>query len=40
MNDEAKIRVMIVDDHAVVRSGLGAFLSVIPDLGLWAKPKR
>ena len=34
MNDETKIRVMIVDDHAVVRSGLGAFLSVIPDLEL------
>jgi two-component system, NarL family, response regulator LiaR len=34
MNDEKKIRVMIVDDHAVVRSGLGAFLSVIPDLEL------
>lgn len=34
MNDEIKIRVMIVDDHAVVRSGLGAFLSVIPDLEL------
>jgi NarL family two-component system response regulator LiaR len=29
-----KIRVMLVDDHAVVRSGLGAFLSVIPDLQL------
>jgi len=28
------IRVMLVDDHAVVRSGLGAFLSVIPDLEL------
>ena len=27
-----KIRVMIVDDHAVVRSGLSTFLSVIPDL--------
>ena len=25
---------MIVDDHAVVRSGLGTFLSVIPDLEL------
>jgi two-component system, NarL family, response regulator LiaR len=34
MNDETRIRVMIVDDHAVVRSGLGAFLSVIPDLEL------
>ena len=34
MNDETKVRVMIVDDHAVVRSGLGAFLSVIPDLEL------
>jgi NarL family two-component system response regulator LiaR len=30
----AKIRVMIVDDHNVVRSGLGAFLSVMPDLEL------
>jgi NarL family two-component system response regulator LiaR len=27
-----KIRVMIVDDHAVVRSGLGAFLTAMPDL--------
>jgi NarL family two-component system response regulator LiaR len=34
MNDDTKIRVMIVDDHAVVRSGLGAFLSVISDLEL------
>lgn len=32
MSDQPKIRVMIVDDHAVVRSGLGAFLSVTPDL--------
>lgn len=32
MND--KIRVMIVDDHAVVRSGLSAFLSVNHDLEL------
>src|SRR5512135_1719270 len=28
------IRVMVVDDHAVVRSGLKTFLSVIPDLQL------
>ena len=27
-----KIRVLIVDDHAVVRSGLSAFLAVMPDL--------
>lgn len=27
-----KIRIMIVDDHAVVRSGLSAFLMVMPDL--------
>jgi NarL family two-component system response regulator LiaR len=29
---DTNIRVMIVDDHAVVRSGLGAFLASIPDL--------
>ncbi len=29
-----RIRVMVVDDHAVVRSGLGTFLSVISDLEL------
>lgn len=29
-----RIRVMVVDDHAVVRSGLKTFLSVIPDLEL------
>ena len=28
------IRIMLVDDHAVVRSGLSAFLSVNPDLEL------
>ena len=33
MADE-KIRIMLVDDHAVVRSGLGAFLTVNPDLEL------
>lgn len=32
MSDEQPIRVMIVDDHAVVRSGLGAFLTVFDDL--------
>jgi two-component system, NarL family, response regulator LiaR len=32
MNDENPIRVMIVDDHAVVRSGLAAFLMVFDDL--------
>ncbi len=34
MTDKAKIRIMIVDDHAVVRSGLGAFISAAPDLAL------
>ncbi len=29
-----KIRIMLVDDHAVVRSGLGAFLSVNPEFEL------
>jgi len=32
--DNNPIRVMIVDDHAVVRSGLGAFFTVFPDLEL------
>jgi NarL family two-component system response regulator LiaR len=31
---ESKVRIMLVDDHAVVRSGLSAFLSVNPDLEL------
>jgi NarL family two-component system response regulator LiaR len=31
---DSKIRIMLVDDHSVVRSGLSAFLSVNPDLEL------
>jgi NarL family two-component system response regulator LiaR len=31
---ETSIRVMIVDDHAVVRSGLAAFFAAFPDLEL------
>jgi len=34
MNESDSIRVMLVDDHAVVRSGLGAFLLVFDDLEL------
>ena len=34
MGKEETIRVMIVDDHAVVRSGLAAFLTVFDDLQL------
>ncbi len=34
MKSEKKIRVMIVDDHSVVRSGLGAFFMAIDDLEL------
>ncbi len=34
MIDEPRIRIMLVDDHAVVRSGLSAFLSVMPELEL------
>jgi len=33
MTDD-RIRVLIVDDHAVVRSGLSAFLAIYPDLEL------
>ena len=31
---EGRIRVLIADDHAMVRSGLGAFLQIAPDLEL------
>jgi NarL family two-component system response regulator LiaR len=34
MNDSPRIRVMIVDDHDMVRRGLGAFLRAYPDLQL------
>jgi two-component system, NarL family, response regulator LiaR len=34
MPESKRIRVMLVDDHAVVRSGLSAFLMVYPDLEL------
>ena len=34
MTGTDRIRVMIVDDHAVVRSGLSAFFTVFPDLEL------
>ncbi len=37
MEESKSIRVMIVDDHAVVRSGLGKFLAVYPDLELVAE---
>jgi NarL family two-component system response regulator LiaR len=34
MNEETRIRVLLVDDHAVVRSGLSAFLMAFDDLEL------
>lgn len=37
MIDQKPINVMIVDDHAVVRSGLGAFLTAFDDLELVAE---
>ncbi len=37
MSDQKPIRVMIVDDHAVVRSGLAAFLLAFDDLELVAE---
>jgi two-component system, NarL family, response regulator LiaR len=40
MRDEVKIRVMIVDDHALVRSGLEAFLLVHKDLTLVAQARN
>jgi NarL family two-component system response regulator LiaR len=40
MNNEPSIRVMIVDDHALVRSGLEAFLLVHTDLELVAQARN
>jgi NarL family two-component system response regulator LiaR len=40
MTDEPRIKVMLVDDHAVVRSGLSAFLSVVPDLELIGEAEK
>lgn len=40
MSDTPIIRVMIVDDHALVRSGLEAFLMVQPDLKLVGQAKN
>ncbi len=37
---DRKLRIMLVDDHAVVRSGLSAFLSVHPDLELVAEAEN
>lgn len=37
MAESAQIRVMLVDDHAVVRSGLGAFMMAFDDLELVAE---
>ena len=37
MKETEQIRVMIVDDHTVVRSGLATFLSVMPDLNMVAE---
>src|SRR5262245_19655898 len=34
MSEPNRVRVLIVDDHAVVRSGLGAFLAAFDDLEL------
>ncbi len=34
MTNPSKIRVMVIDDHPVIRSGLTAFLRVVPDMEL------
>lgn len=40
MTEEKNIRVMIVDDHSVVRSGLSKFLMVCPNLELVAEAEN
>src|SRR5919206_643856 len=40
ITDAARTRVMIVDDHAMVRSGLAAFLSVADDFELVAEAEN
>jgi two-component system, NarL family, response regulator LiaR len=40
MDNKGKIRVMIVDDHGVVRRGLGAFLTVYDDLVMCAEAEN
>ena len=40
MNASAPIRVMIVDDHTMVRTGLAAFIEVKPDLELVGEAKN
>ncbi|MEO8396584.1 MAG: response regulator transcription factor, partial [Chloroflexota bacterium] len=37
MNEQDRIRVMVVDDHTVVRSGLAAFLLTYDELELVAE---
>ncbi len=39
MSEENRIRIMIVDDHAIVRSGLSAFLLTCADLDLVAEAR-
>lgn len=40
MNEETKIRILITDDHAVVRDGLSSFLMAYDDLDLIGQAKN